>query len=687
MSPAFAAPRTNGNVLRHERGAAVESHSRYLDEDLSALDVPARVLALAEDPDAHPVLERVHLLARSGWSLDEFFQLRGEQLRRTAAGSPSRRAAWIRVQDLLGRQGRLLRRVTPVLAAEGIWLCDWEWLPEADRHLLSGLFRDRLLPVIAPMITEPGRPLPPPANLALNLAVGVRDDRGGRQFGSVELPPVLPRLLAVSDGRLIPLEQVVVAHLPALFAGSSVESHGLFRVTRHAGAPTPAGPDDPLAPAEARLHEDRQGTPVRLEVEPRLPEAVLRRLAGELDLSAGDVYAVHGLLGPADLRSLAEADRPDLKPPRIEPVTHRRLTGYDRSSPDVFQVLDEGDLLVHPPYDSFAASVEALLRQAVSDPGVLAVKCTLYRPSPDQPVVRALVRAAERGTHVVVLVELGAPMGERESLASARALERAGAHVVYGLVDLRTHCPVTLVVRQGADGVVRQYGVVSTAHHDARRAPELLALLSADPALGADLTDLFNYLTGYSRPPQFRTLLVGPGAFRPRLLELIGKEAAAGSAGRIALKVGRLVDREVIDALYAASERGARVELVVSGACAVRPGVAGLSVNIRVVAPACRRFEGSRLFAFGTGEDASWCLSSGDLAARNLDRQVDIALPIRDSALRSRLEETLDILLARPAWELGPDGVWRGGEGGAEEVLQQLAGHAAGARPGHNRSS
>ena len=673
MSPASATPRTNGDVLRHGRGAAVEGHSRYLDEDVSALDLPVRILALAEGPGANPVLERVRLLAGCGWSLDEFFQLRGEQLRRTSSGSPSRaRAVRVRVQELLSRQSRLFRHLIPVLAAEGIRLCDTEWLPEADRRLLTVLFRDRLLPVIAPMTTEPGRPLPPPANLSLNLAVWVRDDRGRRRFGSVELPPVLPRLLALSSGRLIPLEQVVSGHLPALFEGFSVESHGLFRVTRHAAAP--AGPDDLLASVEARLHEDRQGTPVRLEVEPRLPEDLLRRLAGELDLSAGDVYTVHGLLGPADLRSLAEADRPDLKSPRIEAVTHRRLTGYDRSSPDV-----------HPPYDSFAASVEALLRQAALDPEVLAVKSTLYRPSPDQPLVRALVRAAERGTHVVVLVELGARLGERESLASARALERAGAHVVYGLVDLRTHCPVTLVVRQAAAGVVHQYSVVCTAHHDARRTPELLALLSADPALGADLTDLFNYLTGYSRPPEFRTLMVGPGAFRPRLLEMIRQEAAAGSAGRIALKVGRLVDHEVVDALYAASGQGTPVDLVVTGACAVRPGVAGLSENVRVVAPTGRRFEGSRLFAFGTGGSASWCLSSGDLATRNLDRQVDIALPVRDLALRSRLEATLGVLVAQPSWELGPDGAWRGREGGAEEALQRLAGHAAGARPSHNQ--
>jgi polyphosphate kinase len=323
------------------------------------------------------------------------------------------------------------------------------------------------------------------------------------------------------------------------------------------------------------------------------------------------------------------------------------------------------------------------MRRASLDPGVVAIKQTLYRPLPSDPVVRELMRAAERGTHVVVLVELAARLGEKQSVACARALERAGAHVVYGVVGLRTHCAVSLVVRRG-EGGVRSYTVVSTAGYERVRQPELISLLSADSALAADITDLFNYLTGYSRPAEFRKLMVGPGGLRSRLLDLIRREAAAGPDGRITLKINRLTDHEVVDALYNASRNGARVDLVVAGACILRPGVDGLSDNIRVVAPIGRRPEGSRLFAFGDGEHRSWYLSSGDLAVRHLDGQVDVALPVESSVPQARLETTLRILLALPAWELRPDGVWERGAAGAEEALRRLATDPATFPAGHS---
>jgi polyphosphate kinase len=333
----------------------------------------------------------------------------------------------------------------------------------------------------------------------------------------------------------------------------------------------------------------------------------------------------------------------------------------------------------------------ALLDRASADPALLAIKQTLCRASPDGPTVRALVRAAERGAHVVAVVELAARLDERNSVACARALERAGAHVVYGLVGLRTHCPLTLVIRdagarvlsaRGAPPGPRGYAVVGTALHHPTRRPEGLSLLSAGPDITADLTDLFNYLTGYSRPARFRKLLVGPGHLRGRLLDLIRRETAAGPAGRIALKVYRLVDREVIDALYRASQRGVRIDLVVSGACALRPGVPGLSDGIRVVAPLGRHFETSRLFVFGAGEASSWYLSSGDLALAHLDRQVDVAVPVEDPAHRARLEATLDILLGLPAWEMDADGTWHRRGPGAEDALRQLAASAAPASNG-----
>jgi polyphosphate kinase len=350
----------------------------------------------------------------------------------------------------------------------------------------------------------------------------------------------------------------------------------------------------------------------------------------------------------------------------------------------MFAALEQGEMLVHFPYESYRDSVVALLDQASADPAVLAIKQSLYRPAPDGPTVRALVRAAERGAHVAAVVELAARLDERNSVAAARALERAGAHVVYGLVGVRTHCPLTLVIRDSG-GRVSRYGVVGTGLHHPTRRPEGLSLLSADSDLTSDLTDLFNYLTGYSRPARFRKLLVGPGHLRRRLLEMIGRETAAGPAGRIALKVYRLVDHEVVDALYRAAQRGVRIDLVVSGACALRPGLAGLSESIRVVATIGRHFETSRVFIFGSGESSSVFLASGDLALGNLHRQVDVAAPVDDPVHRARLQATIDALVRFPAWEMDADGEWHRQGRGAEDALRQLA--ASARMPGGGGSS
>jgi polyphosphate kinase len=471
--------------------------------------------------------------------------------------------------------------------------------------------------------------------------------------------------------RVLPLEQAVKAHLPDLFGGD-VEASATFRVTRQAGVVANPDSEDLLASVERQLRLERHGTAVRLEVEPHVPDHVLERLVGDLDLGRTEVYLVEGLLGLADLASLPLPLPDGAEPAARWPVLPDRLRSFGRPAPDVFEAVDGGDVLVHFPYQSYADSVVALLDRAAADPALLAIKQTLYRPSPDGPTVRALARAAERGAHVVAVVELAARLDERNSVASAKVLERAGGHVVYGLVGLRTHCPLTLVIRDAGTRVSR-YGVVGTGLHHPTRRPEGVSLLTADPDITADLTDLFNYLTGYSRPGRFRKLLVGPGHLRGRLLEMIRRETAAGPAGRIALKVYRLVDREVIDALYRAAQRGVPVDLVVSGACALRPGVPGLSDGIRVVAPVGRHFETSRLFAFGAGESARWYLSSGDLALSHLDRQVDVAVPIEDPIHRARLEATLDILLRLPAWEMDADGAWHRQGPGAEDALRHLA--------------
>ncbi len=653
-----------------------EGVSRYLDEDVSWVESGARILALAEDEAVEP-LERVRMLATAARGLDEMFQLRGAQRRRAASGGGQQRAVRLRVQEMLQRQSRVLRQLGPALAAHGLCPCEWGALGTRDRSYLEDLFRQRVLPALAPLVTEPGRPSPPPADLSINVAVRLRDDEGRDRFGSVELPPVVPRFVSLPDRRPVPVEQLVVANLDSLFGPLRVTAHAVFRVTRQAGLPTDPAAEDLLTATELQLSRDRSGAAVRLEVEASVPDDLLARLVSDLDLAEQDVYVVHGLLGLAGLRQLSDLDLPGLKaaPPPAAPPARLAPVGGDR--PDPFAVVEDGDLLVHSPYDSPAGSVDAFVVRAANDPQVLAVKHTLYRPAPEGSVVRSLCRAAERGVHVVALVELAARLGERDSTVCARALEKSGAHVVYGLVGIRTHCPVALVVAQRSHGVTR-YSTVSTITPDPKTRVEGMSLLSADGELGADLSDVFNYLTGYSRPVRFRRLLVAPVSLRSGLLARIREQSTP--EGRIRLKVNRLVDREIIDALYAASERGARIELVVAGACALRPGVAELSPTIRVVAPAGWYRESSKIFSFGSGDGVTVYLSSADLAVRNLDRQVDVAVPISDPAIRRRLEATLDVHIQLPGWELGPDGAWRRASVSTtqQEVESRLAALAAG---------
>jgi polyphosphate kinase len=646
--------------------------SSYLDENAGTLDTAGRRLALSEDT-AMSLRARLGVLADVGQFIDQFFQLAGAELlagRGGPAGEVRRR-----VQHLFVRQWDALTGLRGRMGEFGVELCHWADLADDDREAVGRLYTDRILPTLVPLTSDPGAALPPAANLSLNLAVGVCDARGRRRFASVEIPPSLPRFVRVRPQpggtavRVLPVEQVVEAHLPALFPSEVIEDCSVFRVTRQAGLAANPEVTDVLASVERQLRLERHGTAVRLEVANTLSDDALERLAGNLGLGWSEVYAVEGLMGMADLASLPWPESP--KQATRKPVTTTRVRSARRSA-DVFDDLEAGEMLVHYPYESYADSVVALLDRAVADPALLVIKQTLYRASPDGPTVRALVRAAERGAQVVTVLELTARLDERNSVACARALERAGAHVVYGLVGLRTHCPLTLVIRDGGSRVSR-YGVVGTGLHHPVRRPEGLSLLSADPDLTADLVDLFNYLTGYSRPARFRKLLVGPGHLRGRLLDLIRRETAAGAAGRIALKAYRLVDREVIDALYRASQRGARVDLIVSGACALRPGVPGLSEGIRVVAPVGRHFETSRLFAFGSGEASSWFLSSGDLSLASLDRQIDVAVPVTDAAHRARLEATLATLLRCPAWEMDGDGQWHRQGPGAEKALHRLA--------------
>lgn len=647
--------------------------SSYLDEHSGSLDSAGRRLAVSEDDDV-PIPECVRLLADAGRFLDEFFQLAGAQLRAAAPDTPVRDRVRPRVERLLEDQAAAVRRLRARLGDAGVELCHWSELTEEDRESVSRLFAERILPVLAPLPCDAAAP--PPTDLSLNLAVAVVDQDGECRWSTVELRPALPRFVRTrsqpggTEVRVVAVEQVVAAHLPALFPGREIAACAAFRVTRQAGVVPALEGDDLLRSVERRLRLDRYGPAVRLEVGSRIPASALDQLRAHLGLGRDDVYLVDGLMGIADLATLPV---PGSTPPAVaRPVVPARLRPAGRRPPDVLGALDGGDVLVHFPYESYAETVVALLDQASADPTLLAIKQTLYRASPDGPTVRALVRAAERGAHVVAVVELTAPLDERNSVACAKALERAGAHVVYGLVGLRTHCPLTLVVRGGGERL-SGYGVVGTGLHHPTRRPEGMSLLTADPDVTADLTDVFNYLTGYSRPTRFRKLLVGPGRLRSRLVDLIRRETSAGPAGRIALKVYRLADRDVVDALYRASQRGVRIDIVVSGACALRPGVPGLSDGIRVVAAAGRHFETSRLFAFGSGETSAWFLSSGDLALARLDTQIDVAVPVADPAHRDRLEATLNAHLRFPAWEMDADGGWHRRGPGPECALRRLA--------------
>jgi polyphosphate kinase len=648
---------------------SAEGPSTYLDADVGSLETAGRLLALAEDART-PVPEQIRILADAGVFVDDFVQLtggRGDEVRRG-------------MQRLGARQEAALQRLRPRLGEIGLEICSWESLGDDDRTAATAVFCDRIRPVLSPLCLEPGRPLPPPANLSLNVGAVVTDAEGCRRFGVVELPPVVPRFVRVrsrSGGgvQIIPVEELVTAHLAVLFPTGPIEAGGVFRVTRQGGVRATPDAADMLTSVERQLRLERHAPPVRLEVDASMPEEILDRLLADLVLRPDQLYRSEGLLGMADLSSLP---LPDGRAPDL----HRN--GAPARS-DIFGRLDQQDLLVHFPYESYAESVVALLDRASADPALLAIKQTLYRASPDGPTVRALVRAAERGASVVAVVELAARLDERRSVACARALDRAGAHVVYGLVGMRTHCPLTLVIRDGGANGLARYGVVGTGLQHPTRRPEGVSLLSADPALTADLTDLFNYLTGYSRPARFRKLLVGP-QLRSRLLELIRREAAAGPAGRIVLKVYRLVDHEVVDALYKAAQRGVRVDLIVSGACALRPGVPGLSEGIRVVATPGRHFESSRLFAFGAGESSAVFLSSGDLGLA-LNRQVDVAAPIDDLATRNRLQSTVDALVQFAAWEMDADGGWHRKGPGADDVLRTLCARAANGTPGRSGGS
>jgi polyphosphate kinase len=656
----------------------LQPESRYLNRELSALDYFARVLAVSADGTV-PLLERVKFLAIVSQNLDEFFQVRVSGLREqfdagiratSADGlepAEQLRAIRARVEPLMERQATIFtREVAPALDDVGVGIYDWETLSDADRKHLQGVFDERVFPVLTPLAVDPAHPFPYISNLSLNLAVVVRDPATREErFARVKVPPVLPRFLGLPDGeRFVPLEQVIAAHLDSLFPGMEMVATHPFRVTRDADFELSDDAEDLLEAMEVILRRRTKfGRVVRLEVGPTMSDEVLELLCRELDLTDSDVYVVDGPLGLSGLWGLYGLDRPELKDERWTPQTQPVLSSTD-APPDMFRVLQQGDVLVHHPYDSFGTSIEALVEQASRDPNVLAIKQTLYRTAgSDSALVRSLIHAAEQDKQVVALVELKARFDEQANIERAQLFEEAGIHVVYGLVGLKTHAKILLIVRQEPDGI-RRYCHVGTGNYNPKTATtyEDLGLLSADPDLGADLTELFNYLTGYSRQGHYRKLLVAPVTIRPEFLKRIDRQGELGPDGRITLKMNSLVDPEMIDALYTASQAGTPIDLVVRGICCLRAGVPGLSETIRVRSIVGQFLEHSRIYRFGADpETAEYLIGSADLMPRNLDRRVEALVPVSAPAMRDRLDEILAIDLADDtlAWELDRDGAWR----------------------------
>jgi len=545
---------------------------RLLNRELSWLDFNERVLALADDDI--PLLERLKFCAIFSSNLDEFFQVRVAALKdQVAAGltrlSPDGRSAGQqlleigeRVDDLVRRQEQLLiTKLLPGIREQGIAVCTWDELDLDDRKHLREVFDERVFPVLTPLGVDPAHPFPYISNLSLNLAILVYDAQQDlRRFARVKVPPTLSRFIGLPDGeRFVPLEDLIGAHLDSLFPGMTVIDHWMFRVTRNADLTVEEEEaDDLLAALEMELRRRRFGRAVRLEMEAGAPDEVVELLMSELDVNEDDVSFHEAPLDLTGLWSLHRLDRPDLKDEAWPPVTHARLASALEDHRSIFDVIRYRDMLVHHPYDSFVTSVEEFIRQAVADPNVLSIKMTLYRTSGDSAIVGELIKAAERGVQVAVLVELKARFDEERNITWAKRLEEAGVHVVYGLVGLKTHSKCALVVREEPEGLTR-YAHVGTGNYNATTARlyEDLGLLTDDPQIGSDLSQLFNNLTGFSREDPYRRLLVAPRSLRPRFLDLIAREASHGTAGHIVMKMNSLVDPEMIEALYAASAAGA----------------------------------------------------------------------------------------------------------------------------------
>ncbi|CAM3600157.1 RNA degradosome polyphosphate kinase [Nocardioides marinus] len=685
-------------VPDHEVLAEVEAfEDRFLDRELSWLRFNQRVLELAEDPTI-PLLERVRFLAIFTSNLDEFFMVRVAGLkRRITAGVAVKAASGLMPREVLEqiltvsgelshRQAQLFKdEIVPALNAEGIELVRWADLDKAEQKQCKRMFKERIFPVLTPLAVDPAHPFPYISGLSLNLAVLLRNPKSDKQhFARVKVPPIFSRFVPLGEQRFVPLEDVIAEHLNRLFPGMEIQQVHSFRVTRNEDLEVEEDDaENLLAALEKELLRRRFGPPVRLEVEESIDPAVLELLVGELGVSQDEVYRLPGPLDLRGLHGIADLSREELKYPAFLPTTHHRLAEVESAAPvDVFKAARRNDVLLHHPYDSFSTSVQRFIEQAAADPHVLAIKQTLYRTSGDSPIIDALIDAAEAGKQVLVIVEIKARFDEQANIRWARKLEQAGCHVVYGVVGLKTHCKLAMVVRdEGDHHGIRRYAHIGTGNYNPKtsRMYEDLGLITTDERVTEDVAHLFNNLSGWSRNASYAELLVAPDSVRSGLVEQVHAEIAhhkAGRPARIRLKANSVVDEALIDSLYLASREGVPVELLVRGICALRPGVPGLSENITVRSVLGRFLEHSRIFWFENGGDPQAWIGSADMMHRNLDRRVEVLVRLPDADSVAEVGQLLDLAFAEDttAWLLDSDGGWKRNSGEVhlqEELIER----------------
>ena len=653
---------------------------RFINRELSWLDFNDRVLELAAERGI-PLLERAKFCAITTTNLDEFFQVRVAALKdQIAAGleepgpdarTPSQQLNAIseRAAELVARQESIyLDDLVTSLGEAGVAIVTWQDLDQPERKALQEIYEQRIFPVLTPLAVDPSHPFPYISNLALSIAAMVVDpdpEDGDRRFVRVKVPTVFPRLVEVDKARYLPVEDLIIAQLDTLFSGMTIEEAAAFRVTRNADLTfEDEEADDLLEAVEMELRRRRFNSAVRLEVSDAMSDAMLELLTRELELTAADVYRLRGPIDLGFLWQLHGLDRPDLKDRPWPPITAGRIAAAEEVDRSIASVTRDRAIMVHHPYESFTSSTEAFIEQAADDPRVQSIKMTLYRAGGDSPIIRSLIRASERGVQVAVLVEIKARFDEATNVGWAKQLERAGVHVVYGMVGLKTHCKCVLVVRDDGDQL-RRYCHIGTGNYNNRtaRTYEDLGILTCDNDIGADVARLFNHLTGYSRDDRYHTLVVAPRDLRSRLRELIRNEIRFGPDGQITIKANSIADSEMAELLYEASNAGVGVDLVIRGICCLRAGVPGLSENIRVRSILGRYLEHSRIYRFGHGDvddQPLYLIGSADLMPRNLDRRVEVLVPIEHPRHREWLDAVFDFDLADDIvrWELQPDDSW-----------------------------